>query len=377
MAYAYWGKQDADFQEMMKKKYEEILAKRRKSEEEKPKSESSIYEKITEQWNAFYKSMINSKIPLKWTDIDDKPCIYINNKSQENSFDDMYGHYLGDEDYDPKIRLILTPEEIAGGVIHYPADPQYVLLNWMIPGYNVLTDANGRCKYEPLSANRGLTYIRTNHDGQDNVIVYRINPNYRGDVRWEEYIPKKKEIWSLCFTKDKEAKKWLRGKMDINNIPRSKAKWNSGVKQIKAFAFVKVTKYDQSAALFGYSGVKKQMFESGEVYSIADILIDFKCKKDDLIRDVVEICYNNKTYKFLGEELEFVFPNLEEFTKGYQLPKDRVVRVGSVAKVTNDKDTKLTKNDTVKVIKKVFKDYFEVDKDNKKYLIRKKQLKVV
>lgn len=354
--------------------YDELIAKK-KLVEEKPKSESSIFDKINKQWIEFCRNGRQSKIPLRWTDIENKPCIYIDNRTCDNP--ENYGYPEDYYDDEPRIRLVLSEEEIAGGIIHYPEDPQYVLLNWMVPGYDLRLDRNGRCKYEPLSTNRGLSYVRTNHGGQTNVTVYKINPHYTGDVQWEEYTPKKKEQWSQCFTRDREAKKWIRGKLDINNLPRSKAKWNSNIKQIKAFAFVKVTKYDQSATLFGYSGVKKQMFESGEMFNIADILIDFKCKKDDLIRDVVEICYNNKTYKFLGEELEFIYPNLEDFIKGYSLPKDRTVKSGIVAKVTNDKDTKLTKNDTVKVIRKVFKDYFEVDKEGKKYLIRKKQLRVV
>lgn len=114
--------------------------------------------------------------------------------------------------------------------------------------------------------------------------------------------------------------------------------------------YVKILNYEESSSLFGFKPTKKEMM--GKYYKIDNIDYNQICKKDDIERSVVEV-YNNelgKNFKFILSDLEVQIPDLTEFIKGYNPPKDRNVKVGLNVKVINNKLTRLNIGDRLKVI---------------------------
>ena len=353
---------------------------KRIKEQKKIESESSIFGKIHDQYNKFIDSLTKSSIPIKISEINDDIFIHIN-KVKKKSIISKYDDFAGYDSY--LTRLIIPEEEYINGIINYVNDPTKIIFTGESTNINPV-DENGNSKYI-FSRNSNYSLISVRYQGNVRML-YEINPRYQGEVRYTSTFNKEeiKPINVPCLYKNNDEKQYVKGILDINSISnklkstRRRTAHSSviGIDQIKKLTFVKINSIEQSVKLFGYGDLKKDMLESNSHFKIANILINFKCKKDDKIRDIVEICYKNKTYKFLGEEVEFVYPDISILTKGYHLPKDRTIIVGIDVKIKNDKGTSLKKGDKVHVISKSFKDYYKVRKDSKDYLIRKNQLKV-
>ena len=163
--------------------------------------------------------------------------------------------------------------------------------------------------------------------------------------------------------------------------------YNIGIPErtiLKTICNVKIKSFQESADLFGYKPTKEFMMKSGQQFEIGNVMIDYTCKKDGEIRSVVEVIFKDKALKFLPEDLEFIYPDLELLRKGYTEPLDRKIKKGSKVKVVDDrripfkKNTKLKVNTVITVGHSSFsKKYCSVLNDYKEYLIPIKKLKVV
>ncbi len=93
--------------------------------------------------------------------------------------------------------------------------------------------------------------------------------------------------------------------------------------------FIKIKDYKLSSTIFGYKLSKKAMMESGNLYLMDTIHEDYLCKKDGVNRDVFEISNGEKKLKFVIDDLEFIYPDIDKLMKGYNAPKDRIIKKGS------------------------------------------------
>lgn len=156
---------------------------------------------------------------------------------------------------------------------------------------------------------------------------------------------------------------------------------NFGNKEgLLALGMVRIASCEESASLFGYRNIKTQMLESKQLFEISTITPDFKCKKDEEIRNIIEVKNNGKAYKFLLSEVELILPDLDKLIKGYVAPKDREIKQGNDAKLINAKRTTIPKGSKVKVLefKKIGgKEYSTVQFNDKNYIVNKKQLRVI
>ena len=119
--------------------------------------------------------------------------------------------------------------------------------------------------------------------------------------------------------------------------------WND-ILALLNIGLVKVKSYEKSAGLFLYTNHKKKMNElsiEGQLFQPTNVLMNFQCKKDGSIRDVIEVEYLGKNLKFLLEDLEWVFPPIDDVFKGYNKPKDKVVKVGRTIRVMDNRETRL------------------------------------
>ncbi len=163
--------------------------------------------------------------------------------------------------------------------------------------------------------------------------------------------------------------------------------YNIGIPErtiLKTICNVKIKSFQESADLFGYKPTKEFMMKSAQQFEIGNVMIDYTCKKDGEIRSVVEVIFKDKALKFLPEDLEFIYPDLELLRKGYTEPLDRKIKKGSKVKVVDDrripfkKNTKLKVNTVITVGHSSFsRKYCSVLNDYKEYLIPIKKLKVV
>ena len=156
---------------------------------------------------------------------------------------------------------------------------------------------------------------------------------------------------------------------------------------IKKTCFVKVISCKESAEVFGYNTLKKNMLSSGANYTITNILPSFTCAKDSVIRDVVEVNYEGRNFKFVLKDLEFIYPNTDMLLKGYIAPKNRTISTDSIVKLKDNRRTNLPKNTTFKVAainrvttaSKISKarEYCKIVHNNKEYFILKNKFKVI
>lgn len=176
---------------------------------------------------------------------------------------------------------------------------------------------------------------------------------------------------------------------------------------ISCFVRVKITNYEKSSELFGYKPTKKAMFESKTsdneksnnfLYDIEQICENFISKKDGKTYNVVILKLKSKNnevikkLKFVEEDLEFVYPDLDKFFKSITIPKDRKIKSGSVCKIIDDRKIPISRNSVVKVINissfntktklpngklTKTKSYAYVLFNNKEYTINSNKLKVI
>lgn len=156
----------------------------------------------------------------------------------------------------------------------------------------------------------------------------------------------------------------------------------------------RVISYDKSVRLFKHKDVKKQMSEiiikpyadgtgQSEIvqyFRIVDILPEYKSKGEDGNNDVIVLKHEDKHYKFVLEDLEITYPDIDNIMKGYNLPKDRKVGKGSIVKVF-DKKSKLELGEIGKVTSRVSispnKVFYNVLSKGETYIINQSKLKVI
>lgn len=331
--------------------------------DEKPKlSVSSIANELKQECELFMNTINKSTIPVKIDTIDNKTCIRIVKPTESSN---KFGKRIDKE-------LVLTPADINDGIRLSTNYPNGIIFPYVNNRYSFPMDELGNSKYirkfdengdEIIDRFQGLRYS-----------LYEINPKYKGGVIWKINDPK--GYTTPCIIKDNDTKTWIKGTFDINSS-KSTTKRSNLLTSIKDIVFVKIKAYEESAKIFRYGKLKKKMFESNSLFVINDILIDYTCKEDSLIRDVVEVIHEGRSYKFIGAELEFIYPDVSQLTKGFSLPKDRKIRTGITAKVIDNRGLNIPKNSKVTVGENLFKDYFKVSFDKKDYKVRKQQLKVI
>jgi len=341
-------------------KLQDILNRKKIKNFEEIKSISSIQSRLLEELNLFC-TKLKGKIPLSVkTNTNNELIITIDRGIKKY--------------HKSNVKLILSPKELQDGIRLARTDPSKVILEYLTRSIEI--DRNRLPKYRrAYSKGEPLYEVYNALEGYE-VPLYEVHPSFLGDVNYEYLNSDVKKL--LILRKSKEDNKWVKEFIDDSvNLPDLYDKYyESNIDLIKRYCFVKVKECKKSSEL-GFGKLKKKMMESNECFNIADILFDFVSKKDGLVRDIVEVIYNNRTYKFLGEELEFIYPDLDILTKGYNLPKDRTFKIGKTAKVINDKHTKLPLKAIVKIESHAFKDYYKVSYDNTMHIIAKKQLKIV
>lgn len=154
--------------------------------------------------------------------------------------------------------------------------------------------------------------------------------------------------------------------------------------------YVKILDCEESSSLFGFRPTKREMI--GGYYKINNIDYSQICKKDNIERIVVEVENKElgKNLKFVLSDLEVQIPNLTDFIKGYNTPKDRKIKLGVQVKVVNNKLTRLNIGDKLKVVNifdktiptiSNFKDKCQiiqcVNESGKQFNLKLKQVKVI
>jgi len=156
---------------------------------------------------------------------------------------------------------------------------------------------------------------------------------------------------------------------------------------IEKYYFVKIKNYKLSSKLFSYSSIKKSMFISNSFdetyeqvkrdnqslteqqvldlahkakrkkYVINKIHFNHLCKKDNIIRDVVEILdkESGRNVKFAFEDVEFIKPDFDSLSKCVNPPKKKEkIDIGTLVTIKNVKQS-LAKTDYVYTVKELLK----------------------
>lgn len=135
-----------------------------------------------------------------------------------------------------------------------------------------------------------------------------------------------------------------------------------------------VKDYGNSAKLFKFTELKKSLV--GKVLEGTDIELEAKVKNSEEIYQTIKlILEDGRKSRFLLSDVEIIYPNLKSFNP----PKDRELKIGATARLTDNRKTGIPKHSLVKVvdIKKVGnKKYAIVDCKNKKVYTNYKSLKV-
>lgn len=152
--------------------------------------------------------------------------------------------------------------------------------------------------------------------------------------------------------------------------------------RIVSTVLVKIRSYEESSVIFGYKPTKKEMFESGNFFNIEDFDVQYLCKKDGKIRDVIVIKYKNRAFKFSIDDVEFHYPDIEKLLnlKGYNKPKDRKIRIGDNVILRNNKGTRFQLKQKFKVTGTLNiggNKYASVTADNLNTIITQRKLKKI
>lgn len=146
-------------------------------------------------------------------------------------------------------------------------------------------------------------------------------------------------------------------------------------------SLVKIKDYKLSSSFYGHSIMKRTMFESNNLFNMTKIYPLRTCK-DGTIRDVVELkSLNGKNLKFVLDDVEIIYPNVEKITKGYNFPIDRTIRKECKVKVYKKNAARLSYGTVAKVSNLVNAGnikYAEIiTRDNKKHLVERNKIKVI
>ncbi len=182
---------------------------------------------------------------------------------------------------------------------------------------------------------------------------------------------------------------------------------------IKNLTITKLKGFQESSKLFKYGRIKETMFINNSFdeiynkslkeglddkqskdlayqakkksYDIEEILMDYICKEDSIKRDIVTIksIDTNRCIKFVLSELDFILPDIDLLLKGYNIPKNKKIEIGSKFIVNNNRDNrkiplKSSGLITAKLdIKIGTKSYYTAKIDNKKYTVHERNIKII
>lgn len=165
------------------------------------------------------------------------------------------------------------------------------------------------------------------------------------------------------------------------------------------FAKVKIINYEESGKLFKFVNYKKQMYELANpseeeikdgktplLYDITNIEPGHECKADGVVRNIITL-YNrdlDKSLKFVLDDVEIIYPDIDNFIKGYSKPKDRSIKVGDSVSLKNNRGINRTISLTDKYIYKAnkntgYKKYATITnlKNNKTFNVPYNKLKKI
>lgn len=205
------------------------------------------------------------------------------------------------------------------------------------------------------------------------------------DTVYDNIKPKEKAVKpTLCLVYNdkfiyKNDKMSYNFKVDKNQyVP-----YTSSISQeafLSELCYVKLKDYTQSAAIFGWGAVKKEMFESGNLFNINKVRLGYVSSKAKSTINCIEVVApNGKNLKFLLDEVEIITPNVKELIKGYNEPINRSKEVNAKVKII--KKSKLPYGTVAKIVsnfKQGNSKYCKiVTPDKKEHLIESKKLKVI
>lgn len=152
----------------------------------------------------------------------------------------------------------------------------------------------------------------------------------------------------------------------------------------------KLKDYKKSALIFGYKNKKKELFLNKTNVKIVNILLNYKCKKDGVSRNVVEVFVDGRKLKMLASEIIPVYPDIKKLLNNYNPIKDRKIRQNSSVYVKHHKTIPYKEKCIVKDVimgenieilnKKTekfenkFIPYYNIEYNNTNYILPKKNI---
>lgn len=251
----------------------------------------------------------------------------------------------------------------------------YKLIHGYMREYGIISIplGNGQSYYKIISSNTRLK------DLTEVVIFLKHNYTSRLDHLVELLPPQEIQIQCLTY-EDNKYKIVKKSSNEIRNLSKIINSYSRFDDIVKHLVNVKLISIKGSSELFGYKRLKQEMLDSGSTFKISEFHNQFKCKKDEQIRTIIEIPKDGRSYKFLADEVEFLLPDFSVIIKGYNEPKNRIINDGDQVKIVDDKHIKLSKG-TIVTVKTVFKEgnkvFITTVVNNKKYLINIKKVKKV
>lgn len=146
------------------------------------------------------------------------------------------------------------------------------------------------------------------------------------------------------------------------------------------FFKVVLNNYKNSSSIFGYTNIKKKLFLNKEDLEIINIIKDYKCKKDNVLRDIAEIYVKsiNKKLKFILSDVSIINNeiNINKYINGYNEPKIKILSPGTQVLINNKtfKNKLLTYKTRTSIGNNVFL-VFEDEDSKKRYILNKQNTK--
>lgn len=175
--------------------------------------------------------------------------------------------------------------------------------------------------------------------------------------------------------------------VNIINVPST----YSYVQYLNNYIF-KLVDYKKSSNIFGYKNIKKEIFTNQKPVKISNIYLDYKCKKDGIVRDIIEISVNGRNLKMLASEVSPIYPDIDKLLKGYNVKKNRKITIGDTVYVKHHKVIPykekcvalklMTSSNRIKILSLVdseiisesYKEYYKVEYNKNHYIVDKKKL---
>lgn len=187
--------------------------------------------------------------------------------------------------------------------------------------------------------------------------------------------------------------KYILNKVNINN---TSYRTISNDLILKRLCLIKIKSCEDSIKEFGNASIKYNMMSNildnknpeypkyiEQLFTINKIYLNHKCIKTGNILDVISIKLNKgPSYKFVLSDLEFIYPDIEKLTKGYNESKDRKVYIGSFIRIKNPHNISRIPLKTKGVVEKLVtaghNKYCDIRlEDDKIYRVELNKLKVI